>query len=84
MAKSGGYVIWNNIVVANANGTYIAATLTCSHEGKKAITFRNGAWYCTAHGARFDAQGKGLNKEGNKGLIVYKTTVTGTILTFSA
>jgi len=84
LAKSGGYVIWNNVVVANANGSYIAATLICSHEGKKEITFRNGEWYCTAHGARFDTQGKGLNKEGTKGLTIYKTTLSGTILTISA
>lgn len=84
LAKSGGYIVWNNVVIANADGTFIAATLACSHEGKKEITYKNGEWYCTAHGARFDAQGKGLNKEGNKGLTVYKTSISGNLLTISA
>lgn len=84
MTTPGSFFVWNNIVIANANGTYIAATLTCSHEGKKQITYRNGEWYCSAHGARFDTLGKGLNREANKGLTVYKTKIEGTILTISS
>ena len=71
------------MVVANNNGNYIAATLTCSHEGRKEITFRNGEWYCTAHGARFDTAGKGLNNDGKKGLTVYTTSLSGNILTIN-
>jgi cytochrome b6-f complex iron-sulfur subunit len=83
LKTSGGYVINNGVVIANNNGTYIAATLTCSHEGETKVTFRSGEWYCTAHGARFSTTGGGLNTEGKKGLTVYKTNLTGTTITIT-
>lgn len=84
LKNNGGYVITNNIVVAKFNGEYIAATLTCSHEGRTQISFKNNEWYCSAHGARFDTAGKGLNSEGKKGLGIYKTSLSGNILTVTA
>ncbi|WP_337042238.1 Rieske (2Fe-2S) protein [Emticicia sp. 17c] len=84
LKKEGGYVIKSGIVVARYNGNYIAATITCSHEGRQQITFQNGEWYCTAHGARYDVTGKGLNSDGRNGLTVYKTSVSGNILTINA
>ncbi|MBK9933666.1 MAG: Rieske 2Fe-2S domain-containing protein [Cytophagaceae bacterium] len=83
LTKSGGYVVVNNMVVANNGGTYVAATISCSHEGKKQMTFRNGEWYCTAHGARFNTAGKGLNSNGSKGLTIYTTSLTGNTLTIT-
>ena len=85
LKTNGGYVIKNGVVIARVNATtYIAATLTCSHEGKTQITFKNNEWYCTAHGARFDQTGKGLNTEGKKGLKIYQTTVLNSTLTVKA
>lgn len=84
LKTSGTYMVVNKIVVANYNGSYIAATLTCSHEGKNQIIFQNKEWYCTAHGARFDSAGKGLNSNGGKGLTVYQTALLGDILTIKA
>lgn len=85
LKTNGGYVIKNGVVIARVNATtYIAATLTCSHEGKTQITFRNNEWYCTAHGARFDQTGKGLNTEGKKGLKMYQTTLLNSTLTVTA
>lgn len=85
LKTNGGYVIKNGVVIARVNATtYIAATLTCSHEGKTQITFRNNEWYCTAHGARFDQTGKGLNTEGKKGLKMYQTTLLNSTLTVKA
>ncbi|UTA66827.1 ubiquinol-cytochrome c reductase iron-sulfur subunit [Emticicia sp. 21SJ11W-3] len=84
LKKEGGYVIKSGIVIARYNGNYVAATLTCSHEGRQQITFQNKEWYCTAHGARFDTSGKGLNSEGRAGLTVYKTAVSGNTLTITA
>lgn len=83
LKNNGGYVIAQGIVIAKQNGAYIAATLTCSHEDKNQILFKNNEWYCTAHGARFDTNGKGLNGEGKKGLTVYKTSLAGNLLTIS-
>lgn len=80
----GNYVIVNNIVIAHTSeGKFVAVPLTCSHEGQKQVMYRTNEFYCTAHGARFDNQGKGLNSNGSKGLQLYKVTQSGTKLTIS-
>lgn len=82
LKNNGGYVIKNGTVVAKTiSGTYAAATQTCSHEGNKQIIYNGqGQWQCTVHGALFDESGKGLNSNGSKGLAIYKTELTGTML----
>jgi nitrite reductase/ring-hydroxylating ferredoxin subunit len=82
LASNGGYVIVNNsVVVGRANdGSYVAATRTCSHEPRKEVRLRNGEWYCTAHGARFGLNGQGLNGNGRNGLRIYNTALNGNIL----
>ena len=85
LKTKGGYVIKDGVVIARSNtGTYIAATLTCSHEGKNQITYQTDHFYCTAHGAKYDNTGKGLNSEGKKGIAVYTTTLVGNTLTITA
>ena len=79
----GGYVITNNIVVANTAQGYVAATVVCSHQGQRQIILQNGEFYCTAHGARYSLSGNGLNTNGSGGLTVYKVTQTGNMLTIS-
>jgi nitrite reductase/ring-hydroxylating ferredoxin subunit len=77
----GGYIVKNQVVVAKAaDGNYYAATQICSHEGEIKVTFSNNEYYCTAHGARFDLNGNGLNNNGEKGISVYNTTLSGTQL----
>lgn len=83
LANNGGYVITNSVVVAKTtSGTYAAATVMCSHEGKNQIYFNgtNNEWNCSAHGARFSINGAGLNGNGSGGLTIYKTQLTGTSL----
>lgn len=81
MKTIGTYVIVNNIVIAlSKSNTYVAATVTCSHEPKKRIIYSNNEWYCTDHGARFSLTGSGLNSNGKKGLAVYKVATDGTTL----
>lgn len=81
----GGYIQSNNVVVAQVSaGKYIAVTQVCSHEGKKEVVFQSGEFYCTAHGARFDTAGKGLNGNGSGGLKIYTVTVSGTTLKVTA
>lgn len=82
LKTNGGYIVKNGAVVARTtSGSYVAATVTCSHEGQQRITYNSqGQWYCTAHGALFDATGKGLNSNGSKGLTIFKTELTGTTL----
>lgn len=80
---NGGYVVTNGTVVARTKaGDYVAATLVCSHQEQKQVTYRSStdSYYCTAHGAEFDLKGKGLNSNGSKGLTIYTTTLTGTTL----
>lgn len=79
----GSYVIEDQIVIARSNtGEYLAATLICSHEGLSQITYSDteGAWYCTAHEALFSEEGVGLNANGSKGLTIYNTEKTDTML----
>ncbi len=82
LAKTGGYIIQNNIVIANiGNGNYAAVTRTCSHEGQKQVIYQNGEFYCPVHGARYSTSGKGLNSTGNKGIASYSVALNGNILT---
>jgi nitrite reductase/ring-hydroxylating ferredoxin subunit len=83
LKTKGGYIVTNNVVVAQGtDGNYYAATVVCSHEGRKQVVYKKSTnqYYCSAHGALFDLQGNGLNGNGKGGLEVYQTTVTGTSL----
>ena len=87
LQKNGGYVVLSSqsVIVARTNtGAYVAVTLICSHEGQRQITYRTSEFYCTAHGARFDNNGMGLNSEGRNNLKVYATSLNGNILTIKA
>ena len=81
----GGYIQQNNVVVAQvSSGKYVAVTQICSHEGRTQVIFKSGEFFCTAHDARFDTTGKGLNSNGSGGLKLYTVTVTGTTLKVTA
>jgi nitrite reductase/ring-hydroxylating ferredoxin subunit len=81
LKKVGGYVISNNIVVAQVSaGTFAAVTNLCSHEPKRKVIFSQGEFYCTDHGARFDLTGKGLNANGSKGITAYKVATDGKLV----
>lgn len=85
LKTNGGYVIKDGVVIARSNqGTYIAATLTCSHEGKNEISYQTDHFYCAAHGAKYDNAGKGLNSEGKKGIRVYTAILKDNVLTITA
>ncbi|WP_164969579.1 Rieske 2Fe-2S domain-containing protein [Aquirufa rosea] len=76
-----GFVIVNQIVIVRVNtNTFSAVTQVCSHEGNVAISYANGGFNCSVHGALYDINGKGLNAEGARGLTTYKTALTGTNL----
>jgi len=79
----GGYMRINKVVIAAVSeGTFVAVTQICSHQGAENITFRslNNDFYCTQHGAIFDLDGKGLNSNGSKGILIYNTSLSGTLL----
>ncbi|GAB3918357.1 Rieske (2Fe-2S) protein [Larkinella terrae] len=83
LLKQGGYIVTNNVVVANTSRGYVAVTVVCSHEGQRKVQLRNDEFYCPEHGARYDLTGKGLNSEGRNGLTVYTVTQAGNTLTIS-
>ncbi len=83
LKTNGGYVIKNGVVIArDTSGNYAAATVVCSHQQQSEVVYNKttNEWFCNAHGARFDLAGKGLNNNGNGGLTVYQTAVSGTSL----
>lgn len=80
LTNPGGFVIKNNVLVARTlQGDYVAATVICSHEQQKKITYDDGKnqFHCTAHDVRFVSTGHGLNSSGNKNLTGYHTAVEG-------
>jgi nitrite reductase/ring-hydroxylating ferredoxin subunit len=80
LLTKGNYIIKNNVVVAyGIDGNYYACTVVCTHEDLKKMTYKKttNEFFCTEHDARFDLTGKGLNKEAEKGITTYKTTLTG-------
>jgi cytochrome b6-f complex iron-sulfur subunit len=79
LKTNGGYIISNNAVVARTTtGSYVAATVICSHEGEKKVYYKKSSniFECTSHGAQFDLNGKGLNSNGNKGLTIFSTELS--------
>jgi len=83
LLKQGGYIVTNSVVVANTSKGYVAVTVVCSHEGERRIALVNDEFYCSAHGARYDLNGKGLNSNGSRGLTTYTVTQSGNTLTIS-
>jgi len=79
----GNYIIEKDVVIARSiNGDYVAASVNCSHENLKEITYDDdqGQWFCTAHGARYDEEGAGLNSLGSNGLTIFQTGLDGNML----
>ncbi len=71
-------VIANTYVVAlSRTGEFLAATVVCSHENNRSITYRSGEWFCPQHGARYNTSGVGQNDYGKNGIKVYKTAFDG-------
>lgn len=83
LGKVGGYVVTNNIVVANTSKGFVAVTVVCSHEGQRQVRLQSDEFYCPAHGARYGLDGKGLNANGSRGLTAYTVRQSGNILTIS-
>lgn len=78
LRNNGGFVVLQEqkIVVARTNqGTYVAVTRICSHEGNERVSFNptQNIFFCDVHGAQFDTNGRGLNSFGGGGLRTYRT-----------
>jgi cytochrome b6-f complex iron-sulfur subunit len=78
LKTNGGYIIKNEVVIAKtAKGDYVAVTVLCRHENLKQVIYQKSSdeFYCTAHQARFDLTGKGLNQNGKDGLKTYPVVI---------
>jgi cytochrome b6-f complex iron-sulfur subunit len=79
LKTNGGYLIKNEVVIAKTtNGDYAAVSVLCRHENLKQVIYKKASneFFCTAHDARFDIKGVGLNDTGKKGVAVYPVAVT--------
>lgn len=73
-----GYVIVNNIVIAQVStGAYAAVINSCGHEPKRQITYSEGAFYCTAHGSTFDLKGIPINQVSRSSIASYQVATDG-------
>lgn len=78
LTRNNYVVLGNTFVLAlSREGRFIAATVVCSHENNRSVSYRNGEWYCPQHGARYSLNGTGLNEYGAKGIKVYNTAFDG-------
>lgn len=87
LANDGGFILMNDVVVVrNLEGSFVAASQICSHQGYDQVRFQSidgGIFYCDVHGSRFDQTGAPLNQvDGNtaKALKVYMTEESDGIL----
>jgi nitrite reductase/ring-hydroxylating ferredoxin subunit len=83
LKSESSFIITQSIVVAHTSGgKYVAASIVCSHAGVPQVTFdpKRSVFSCSAHGAEFDLEGKGLNELGKKGLRIFQTSLDDTML----
>lgn len=74
----GGYVIVNNIVIAQVSaGAYVAVSNLCPHESRRQVIFSGGEFYCTAHGATFSLSGKPINQISRTAITAYQVATDG-------
>ncbi|GAB3996810.1 hypothetical protein GCM10028807_40350 [Spirosoma daeguense] len=73
LATKGGYVVVNNVLVAQTNdGKFLAVSSKCTHEGTR-LVYRaaQNEFYCALDLSRFDASGKVIAGPAAKPLSVY-------------
>lgn len=83
LKTDGSFIITQSIVVAHTSGgKYVAASVICSHAGLPQVTFdgKRSVFLCSAHGAEFNLEGKGLNESGKNGLRIFQTSLDDTLL----
>lgn len=88
LASDGGFILKNDIVIVkNLEGSFIAASQICSHQGYDQVRFvatiDNGIFHCDVHGSRFSQTGSPLNQvDGNpaKPLKIFNTELSDNIL----
>ena len=77
----GNYVYNAGVIVAHAQGGYVAVSLACPHQGATVVfDASTNSFFCPAHGSRFSLSGAVITGPAGSPLGSYKTTLTGTSL----
>ncbi len=76
LASSGGVALVNGVAVENNNGSYIALSLTCPHQGGRIYQYGNG-FQCSVHGATFDHTGNWIGGQPTTNMFRVNVTNNG-------
>ena len=78
----GGYIYSDNIIVARvADGSYVAVSSICTHQGSTVAYQLNGnEFHCPSHGSNFSTTGSVINGPAANSLMTYKTSLSGSML----
>ena len=82
LKTNGGFIYNDNIIVARTvDGSYIAVSSICTHQGNTvAYDLAANRFHCPAHGSNFATNGSVINGPAGSPLMTYKTTLNGTSL----
>ncbi len=82
--NDGGYVIKGNIIIINADGTFIALSSVCTHNScTVSYSAANDNLPCPCHGSIFSTTGSVIQGPANSPLKQYTVSREGDILTIS-
>lgn len=82
LLNSGGSVVSNNVIVINNNGTFVALSNICTHEGCAVNHNKNSnQLVCPCHSAVFGIDGSVKSGPAPKALKKFTVTKDGNVLT---
>ena len=78
----GGFIYKDNIIVAHiSDGSYVALSSICTHQGGTVAYENSPNWFhCPNHGSNFAPNGNVINGPASNSLMTYKTSLNGTSL----
>ena len=79
LRTNGGYIYNDGVIVARTvNGTYVAVSQACTHQGNTVVYDpASNSFYCPAHGSLFTTSGAVIRGPAGGPLMSYKTTLNG-------
>jgi cytochrome b6-f complex iron-sulfur subunit len=74
LKTEGSFTYVDDIIIANAKGTFVALSKICTHQGTT-IDYRSGTndFICSSHGSQFKTDGSIQKDPASKALTVFKT-----------
>lgn len=84
LLQSGGYLVSNNVMVINNNGSYVALSDVCTHQGcSLGYSSGNKQLACPCHGATFSLTGAVVTGPASTDLKVFSVSKSGSTLHIS-